>query len=230
MPNFHFVEDYEKLVAKLIRTRPIDDAISAAVGGSYEIFGQMESGILKNAGLRDGMRVIDLGCGSGRLASALHQDSVQVSYVGIDIIKALLKYAKQKAPTYEFILHRDLNIPQKDASADMVSAFSLFTHLTQAETYIYLEECMRVLKPGGKIVFSFLEFAEPDHWDEFVRTAKATKAAKAAPLNMFIERNAIAAWAGKLGLVVEQFVDSGFPSWAGHALGQSVVVLRKSGS
>lgn len=62
----------------------------------------------------------------------------------------------------------------EDASADMVSAFSLFTHL-------------------------------------------------------LIERNAIDVWAGKLGLVVEKFVDSGFPSWEGHALGQSVVILRKTG-
>lgn len=225
--KFHFVEDYETLVARLIRTKPLDEAMAAAVGGGYEIFGQVEAGILRNAGLREGMRVVDLGCGSGRLASALHKDAARISYVGIDIVKALLKYAKTKAPTYEFILHRDLSIPQKDASVDMVSAFSLFTHLLQPEIYIYLEECVRILKPGGKIVFSFLEFAEADHWNEFVRTRNAAKAAKAAPVNMFIERNAIEVWAGKLGLVVEKFVDSGFPSWEGHALGQSVVILKR---
>src|SRR5689334_18149121 len=149
MAQFHFVEDYEKLVAKLVRSHPLDEAMAKAVGGDYHLFGRIEAELLRIAGLRPGMRVVDLGCGSGRLAFALH-NSEEVSYVGIDIIKRLLDYAKSKAPRYEFILHRELSIPQPDASADIVSAFSLFTHLLQAETYIYLEECKRILKPGGK--------------------------------------------------------------------------------
>ena len=46
---------------------------------------------------------------------------------------------------------------------------------------------------------------------------------------MFIERNAIAVWAERLGLLVERFVAAGEPVWEGHALGQSTVALRKPG-
>jgi len=96
MAQFHFVEDYEKLIAHMIATHPIDEAMALAVGGGpYEIFGQMEADILKAAGLAEGMRVVDLGCGSGRLASVLHQRG-KFSYVGIDIIQPLLDYAKKK--------------------------------------------------------------------------------------------------------------------------------------
>lgn len=226
MAEFHFVEDYEKYVAELIRTYPIDEAMAHAVGGNYELFGAIESGLLRALGLRDGMRMVDLGCGSGRLATALHAD-MKIAYVGIDIVQSLLDYARSRAPGYEFRLHRGLSIPQPDASADMVTAFSLFTHLLHAETYIYLEECVRVLKPGGAVVFSFLEFAEPSHWDTFVVTRDMTRNRTSVHLNMFIERAAISAWAGRLGLAVERYVAGAEALGGPHPLGQSCVLLRK---
>lgn len=198
MAKFHFVEDYEKLVKSLVEKYPLDEAMSIAVGGEYDLFGQLEAHLLMKLGLSDGMRIVDLGCGSGRLATALH-GLANVSYVGIDIVQLLLDYAKRKAPNYEFILHRDLSIPVPDNSVDMVSAFSLFTHLLHAESYIYLEECSRVLKAGGKVVFSFLEFAEPGHWPVFSDTKAQTKMDTCVHLNSFIERNVIDIWATKLG-------------------------------
>jgi ubiquinone/menaquinone biosynthesis C-methylase UbiE len=226
MAEFHFVADYEKYVAKLVSTYPIDEAMAHAVGGHYELFGLIEAQILRATGLRKGMSVVDLGCGSGRLASALHA-SEDISYVGIDIVQALLDYAKSKAPRYEFVLHRGLSIPRPDASTDIVCAFSLFTHLLHAESYIYLEECVRILKPGGKIVFSFLEFAEPSHWNVFTHTKNTVQARTAEHLNMFIERNAIETWAKHLGLAVDRFIDATSGVANGHALGQSVVLLVK---
>jgi len=221
----HFVDDYEKLVKRLVATYPIDEAMSRAVGGNYEIVGQIEADIVTAAGLADGMAIVDLGCGSGRLASTLHQ-RMNVSYVGIDIVQALLDYAQGKAPKYRFIRHRDLSIPLDDASMDMVSAFSLFTHLQQAEIYIYLEECVRVLKPGGRVVFSFLEFTEPKHWQVFENTKAGAKVGIGDHLNMFLERATIDFWASRLALSVERYYPS-TATWNGHALEQSLVVLRK---
>jgi ubiquinone/menaquinone biosynthesis C-methylase UbiE len=226
LAEFHFVADYEKYVAKLVDTYPIDEAMAHAVGGHYELFGRIETQILREAGLRKGMSVVDLGCGSGRLASELHATE-DISYVGIDIVQQLLDYAKSKAPRYEFVLHRDLSIPRPDASTDIVCAFSLFTHLLHAESYIYLEECVRILKPGGKVVFSFLEFAEPHHWSVFAHTKKTVQDRSAEHLNMFIERNAIETWAKHLGLSVERFIAATSPVGNGHPLGQSVVMLVK---
>lgn len=229
MAQFHFVEDYERYVAKLVSTYPLDEAMSHAVGGHYELFGRIEAQLLRMAGLRKAMRVVDLGCGSGRLASALHA-SEDISYLGIDIVQVLLDYAKSRAPKYEFALHRDLSIPQPDRSADIVCAFSLFTHLLHAESYIYLEECVRILKPGGRIVFSFLEFAEPSHWSVFAHTKQTVQDRTSEHLNMFIERNAIETWAVHLGLELDRFIAADSPVLDGHALGQSLAVLRKPGA
>ncbi len=224
--TFHFVEDYERLVARLVREHPLDEAMAIAVGGAYDVMGRIEAKLLRDLGLADGMRIVDLGCGSGRLAAALHA-SAKVSYVGTDIVQQLLDYAKTKAPEYTFLLHRELSIPQPDASADIVSAFSLFTHLQHAETFVYLEDAVRVLKPGGLIVFSFLEFAERTHWGIFKNTSKAAKQGTSVHLNQFIERSAIKRWARRLRLDFVQFIDGTTPIMEGNAFGQAVAVLKK---
>ena len=105
MAQFHFVEDYEKLVARLVAKYPIDEAMSYAVGGNYEMFGQIEAALLKKVGLEDGMHLVDLGCGSGRLATELHA-TTKISYVGIDIVQKLLDYAKTKAPSPAAVVAR----------------------------------------------------------------------------------------------------------------------------
>ena len=97
MAEFHFVEDYERHVQALIAAHPFDEAMSLAVGGAYEIVGEIERDLLRYAGLRDGMALVDLGCGSGRLASALGR-SMRIDYLGTDIVQALLDYAASRTP------------------------------------------------------------------------------------------------------------------------------------
>ena len=72
MAQFHFVEDYENMVARLVSTLPLDEAMSSAVGGRYHEVGAIERDILLWAGLREGMQLVDLGCGSGKHASAFN--------------------------------------------------------------------------------------------------------------------------------------------------------------
>jgi ubiquinone/menaquinone biosynthesis C-methylase UbiE len=227
MAEFHFVEDYERLVKKLIETMPMDQAMERAVGGTFEPMGIVEKNVLKYAGLRDGMSLVDLGCGSGRLAIVLGRE-MKIEYLGIDIIEELLEYARSKSPAnYRFLLNRTLTLPCADASADMVSGFSIFTHLLHEESYTYMEEILRVLKPGAPLVFSFLEFAEPRHWGVFTTTMERHRKKLRGHLNMFIERSVLDLWASKLGFTREQFVNATDAPWGGAQLGQSVAIFRK---
>lgn len=227
MSEFHFVEDYERHVDQLIRRHPLPEAMSLAVGGHYEEFSVILAEVLVQNGLRDGMTLVDLGCGSGRAAKGISQ-RVKIEYLGTDVVKRLLDYAATVCPPhYRFKCHRELSVPAADNSADMVCAFSLFTHLLHEESYIYLQESHRVLKPGGKVVMSFIEFANPNHWAIFEPTMQARKNNSRQPLNMFIERNAIDVWCEHLGFVREGFVDGTDARWNGSRLGQAVAVLRK---
>jgi len=47
MAQFHFIEDYERHVAHLIKKYPIDEAMSLAIGGSYQEIGTIEADILR---------------------------------------------------------------------------------------------------------------------------------------------------------------------------------------
>ena len=227
MAQFHFVEDYERLIKSLLAVHPVETAMELAVGGKYELLGEIERDILVHAGLRNGMTVVDLGCGSGRLAHALGK-VMKIDYWGIDIVEELLRYARTKAPNnYEFVLNRKLTLPIGDAAADMVCAFSVFTHLLHTETYLYLQDFRRVLKPGGRAIFSFFEFTEPNHWPVFDGTVATQRNSSTPHLNMFIERNAIELWSNKLGFEVERFIDSQAAPWGGDALGQTIAILVK---
>lgn len=227
MAEFHFVDDYVRLVAALKAQHPIDEAMSLAVGGGYEQFGAIEADILEHYGLRDGEGVLDFGCGSGRLAHALGKRR-PISYLGIDIVQDLLDYAATKAPAhYRFRLSRALTLPVVDGVADWCCAFSVFTHLLHAESFLYLEELKRIAKPGGRILVSFLEFGCADHWPVFAATVEGQRQSALPHLNMFIERDVIRLWAGKLGLEVVEIVDGNEPRWKGQALGQSLAVLRR---
>lgn len=229
MAQFHFVEDYEKHVENLIAAYPIDEAMALAVGGDYAGVGKIETAILKAAGLRTGMSVFDLGCGSGRLAAALGEEpGILVDYLGTDVVRALLDYAATKTPAhFRFARHRELSVPTPDSSIDIACAFSVFTHLLHHETFIYLEDMKRALKPGGKIVFSFLEFASPGHWNVFEATIDYAKGKQTPHLNQFIERNVIAVWAQHLGMEVERIIAGSERVGGGAPLGQCTAILRK---
>jgi ubiquinone/menaquinone biosynthesis C-methylase UbiE len=220
MPKVHFVEDYERHVAELMASHPLDEAMSLAVGGQYDEFGKLMTDILVNLGVRGGMSLVDLGCGSGRLAKYLGLRFHDLSYVGIDIVQALLDYAQKQCPAhFRFVKHQGVSIPLESESTDVVVAFSVFTHLLQEETYLYMSEAKRVIVPGGKLIFSFLEFGAPHHWNVFEDTVAARKQNASYPLNMFIEQPVIRLWADKLDFKVE--------SIGSCPLGQNLAVLAK---
>jgi ubiquinone/menaquinone biosynthesis C-methylase UbiE len=228
MAQVHFVKEYEAHVAELIKRYPIDQAMSLAVGGLYREIGEIEENILRYAGLRDGMSLVDVGCGSGRLAHVLSESS-RIEYLGTDIIQSLLDFAKTKCSRgYRFKLHRDLSIPVKDKTADMICAFSVFTHLLHEETYIYLEDMKRALKPGGTVVFSFLEFGLDNdlHWHIFEALVSERRRNAQAPLGMSIERSVIQTWCRHLRYELVHFVDGNASPHGAPALGQSVAILR----
>lgn len=221
----HFVRDYRRLVRRLKADYPIDEAMSLAVGGQYAETGAKLADIMQGAGLRSGHHLLDLGCGSGRLSSAL-QERAEIGYTGIDIIPELLAYARGRSPArYEFIENKTLSIPKPDATFDFASSFSVFTHLLHEETYTYLCEIRRVLKPGGKLVFSFLEFEEDAHWQHFQQSVDGLRLAKKGQLNAFTERRVLEIWARRAGFSSVSCDRPGDPGSASAMLGQSVAVM-----
>lgn len=216
----HFVRDYRRVVANFLHAYPLDEAMARAVGGGgYDDNGKIECDALIAIGLTPGDSVIDIGCGSGRLSTQLSQRfGDTINYCGVDVVPELLDYARSKADSaYRFCLTEGLAIPAPDDSADLVAAFSVFTHLKHRESLEYIRDAKRVLKPGGRLIFSFLEL--PRHRREFLYTVAVTVLRRRKVQNHFISRWRIRRWARAMGYQLD--------SVGPHPLGQSVAVLRK---
>src|SRR5437870_185029 len=123
--KFHFVDDYRRLVRQLIAQHPLPEAMSLAVGGSYKAVGELEKQLLIALGLEPGHSLVDVGCGSGRLAKALVGYLTPGRYLGTDVVQELLDYARNGCPAdWEFALVEDIRIPFPNNSVDFACFFS----------------------------------------------------------------------------------------------------------
>ncbi|WP_374282460.1 class I SAM-dependent methyltransferase [Novosphingobium sp.] len=219
-----------RLVSRMKRQFDHDEAMERAIGGGFEEFGKIELAVLRQFGLEPDHSLIDVGCGAGRLARPL-SEYLTGSYLGIDLVPDLIQHARKISarPDWRFEVIDHIGIPAPDNSADFVCFFSVLTHLLHEHSYWYLEEAKRVLKPGGRVVFSFLEVRNPLHQEVFWKTVRLAKARAVEPLNVFIERDAIEFWARSLEMELEHLVSGDQAIVAEGALGQSCAVLRKPG-
>ena len=214
-----------------------------AIGGEFRSMGLLQRWLLEERGLQDGHSIIDVGCGSGRTAHAL-TDLPKLRYVGIDVVPDLLEYARRLCgrTDWRFEVAQGLRLPAEDGSVDFVVFFSVLTHLLHEESFIYLRDAARVLRPGGRIVFSFLQFQLWAHWGVF--QAMIDRYGQNLPLNMFVDPSWFPIWAQHLGLELTEVragnedyialrhdvtMDSGQVMSGKGSLGQSLCVLRKPG-
>lgn len=206
MPSY--VSNYSAALNALRATHEESRAMELIVGGDYLAQGMLEMSLLVQLGLPSSGCVVDVGCGSGRLAFAL-RDYLAGAYVGTDILAEALAYAEAKAqrPDWRFIKTTESRIPVEDHWADMVCFFSVFTHLQDEDCYRFLKEARRAVKPGGLIIFSFLDFEVSWHWPIFERSVEASNGI----LNRFHSKSALRVWAGMLDLEILQLVDGSEP-------------------
>jgi SAM-dependent methyltransferase len=105
------------------------------------------------AGLQLPGRALDLGCGTGRHATAyLVERGLEV--VGIDISPLSIEAARAELPGVELILGDMAAIDFEDASFDLVTAFYSLIHLPREEHGSTLRRIATWLKPGGFFVAS----------------------------------------------------------------------------
>lgn len=109
------------------------------VGGSYEETGLLERELLKHLGLRPEHTLVDVGCGSGRLAAAL-KEFIKVKYWGTDVLEEALEYARRRVERtdWDFLVVSRPEIPVPNAAADWIVFFSVFTHLLDEDIFKYL--------------------------------------------------------------------------------------------
>lgn len=101
-------------------------------------------------------KVIEIGCGIGRLTRAIAQRAASVE--ALDVSDVMLAHARSYNPELTNVrwVHGDGTSlsPLPDASFDGCISFVVFQHLPDPElTYGYIREMGRVLRPGGWAAF-----------------------------------------------------------------------------
>ena len=132
-----------------------------------------------------GTRILDVGCGCGRIARALAGDrrlqELEISCTGMDIDRASVEWCQRHITPvndrYTFYqadcFNRSYNpqgstaadayvFPHPDASFDLIVLTSVMTHLLEHDLYHYLAEVSRMLAPGGVTYASFFLYESLD--------------------------------------------------------------------
>ena len=119
--------------------------------------------------LQRGDRVLELGCGIGRIGREL---APQVAHwEGADISANMLAVARTRLAAHANVglteLTRSNFRPLADASFDKAYCVAVFIHMDTEDFYLYLEDMARVLAPGGLFYFDAWNLASRVGWRRF---------------------------------------------------------------
>jgi SAM-dependent methyltransferase len=117
--------------------------------------GRIHEQLLDRAHVADGQRVLEIGCGTGNLLTALGRRRPDLETVGIDPDPAALRRARRKAARRRLPIRYDQayagELPVADDSFDRVLSSFMLHHLDDDERMRALREVRRVLRPGGEL-------------------------------------------------------------------------------
>jgi SAM-dependent methyltransferase len=114
--------------------------------------------VLDAAGVRPGVRLLDVGCGTGELVSAAVARGAVA--VGVDLSEGMLEVARSRHPGLEFRRGDAEDLPFGDGEFQCVTAALVLNHLPRPSRAV--AEALRVLEPGGRAAFAV--------WDQPERT------------------------------------------------------------
>jgi len=148
--------------------------------------------MIKLANLQPSDRVLDVGCGVGRMAIPLtNYLSKEGEYWGFDIVKKAIRWCQSRiSPNFSnfHFQHSDVynkhynptgkvqaqnfQFPFDDEFFDFVFLTSVFTHMLPSDLENYLSEISRVLKPEGKCLITFFILNKDS--ENLVRSGRST--------------------------------------------------------
>jgi ubiquinone/menaquinone biosynthesis C-methylase UbiE len=113
-------------------------------------------GLLHEAAVKPGERLVDIGAGRGELVVAAAEagaDATGIEYSEDALTLAAETLAAHGSPASARVLAADARrLPLEDGCAEVVTMIDVIEHLDVAEQLAVLREARRVLVPGGRIL------------------------------------------------------------------------------
>jgi ubiquinone/menaquinone biosynthesis C-methylase UbiE len=103
--------------------------------------------------VKPGEKILDLGCGNGRLYETLKEK--KVDYIGVDFSEKLIEIAKRRFPETKFQAADAINLPFPNNFFDKIYSTAVLHHIPSEEFRLqFLKEARRVLKPEGLLILT----------------------------------------------------------------------------
>lgn len=134
-----------------------------ALAEAFDFYQRVKAGSYP---LRRNSPVLDFGVGWGRIIRFFLNDVDASSLHGVDVDEAIITVARSTGVAGNLkTIAPNGRLAYDDGHFEVIYAFSVFSHLSEASATFWLNELMRVLKPGGTLVITtttdkFLELCE----------------------------------------------------------------------
>lgn len=124
--------------------------------------------LVLQANIQPGMKVLDLGCGTGTLTIMLKQSAPQAQIIGLDGDEDVLTIARSKVSQagvdIQWKKGLAYDLPYPDNSFDRVVSSLVIHHLVSEDKLRTFQEVYRVLRRGGE--FHMVDFGPPRNFYE----------------------------------------------------------------
>jgi SAM-dependent methyltransferase len=104
---------------------------------------------------RSDVRVLDLGCGTGKQLTADSQTLSKIQFIGLDLFSGMLQIARKRGPTVSWVQGDSDNPPFAPNSFDYITNQFSYQHVQQQQKLI--QTFYRLLKPGGRFVLNNID-------------------------------------------------------------------------
>ncbi len=105
--------------------------------------------------LSHAQRVLEFGCGCGRVLAPLAREFPRLRFWGTDVDAEAIKWCRAHLTPGEFAANGELPpLAYADNFFDAIYCISVFTHLDDPHTRAWLSELNRILKPGGTLLLT----------------------------------------------------------------------------
>jgi SAM-dependent methyltransferase len=137
--------------ARLPGLAPVLDPADTT-GAKNALIDRVQRAALSVVDRQSGQRILDFGCGTGRLTYWLRDRGADV--LGVDASPEMIEAARARVPSGRFDLIESGRIPADDATFDTVLSVYVLQYFVPAlsELEAVAREFARVLKPAGRLV------------------------------------------------------------------------------
>jgi len=153
---------------------------------AFAFYTLLKSQLAKHGILSPKTRVLDFGCGWGRFIRLFMKDITSEALHGADVDPDMIGFCRISGLPAQFAVVPPLGPTlYPDADFDLIFAYSVFSHLSEDAYRAWMQEFVRILRPGGLVVFTtqarrFIEWtatlrdrpeAEVSDWERSLRFA-----------------------------------------------------------